>query len=324
MSRYIVRRLVFFLITLWFTSVLIFSLTWLLPGDACEIKLQRDATPDRLRECRRDLNLDAPVYMQYGQWALNFIQGDWGTSLFDNTDVNDEISLRLENSLRLALVVLVITTPLGVFFGVVAGLNENNPIDGVISIITLAFVSVPEFITSLFLINTVGEEWAKDWDWLPWELRTTATQFDNSMSLWESLPFITFPVIAASLVLLGYIVRLTRAGVIEELKRDYVRTAELKGMPYWQVLFKHVLRNALLPTVTVLAISMGWLLSGLVVIESIFKYEGLGRFLVASVKKRDLPFIVAITMVSVMIILVANFVADMLYAILNPRIRYSE
>ncbi len=336
MIRFILRRLFFFVLTLWFTSMLIFALTWLLPGDACQIKFKRDATPARVAACRADLNLDKPIWEQYTIWAGNFIQYDsqtgefdWGESLFDDNPNDDytvysEISQRLENSMRLALVVLVVTTPIAIFFGVIAGLNENNVVDGLISVVTLAFVSLPEFVTSLFLINTVGEKWAKEWDWLPWQLRTTATEFDPSMSIWESLPYITFPAIAASLVLLGYIVRLTRAGVIEELKRDYVRTAELKGMAYPTVLFKHILRNALLPTVTVLAISMGWLLSGLVVIETIFKYEGLGKFLVASVKNRDLPFIVAITMVSVTIILISNFLADILYAILNPRIRFSD
>jgi peptide/nickel transport system permease protein len=144
------------------------------------------------------------------------------------------------------------------------------------------------------------------------------------MSFWESLPFLILPALTATLVILGYIARLTRAGVIEELKRDYVRTAELKGLPYWKVIIKHVLRNALLPTVTVIAISIGWLMSGLVVIEAVFGYHGVGDYLIRGVELRDLPRIQAVVMVTVMIFLMVNFLSDMTYALLNPRIRLGE
>lgn len=333
MIMFILRRLVFFVVTIFFTSILIFSLTWLLPGDPCQIKLQRAVNAERLQECRRDLGLTEPIYEQYTDWAWGFFtgsfdrntgDGDWGVSFFDNTDVEHDVMQRLKNSARLGGLVLVITIPIAVFMGVVAGLNENGILDSSISIFTLAVVSLPEFVTGIFLVEQVAQGWARDWQWMPYELKSTATQFDAEMSLWESLPFITLPAIAAMLVLLGYIARLTRAGVIEELKRDYVRTAELKGMPYWKVIIKHVLRNALLPTITVIAISIGWLLSGLVVIEWVFNYPGLGRFLVFSVQKQDLPRIQAIAMVSVIIILVANFLADLLYGILNPRIRLGD
>jgi peptide/nickel transport system permease protein len=325
MTRFLIRRAVSFLITLFFTSMLIFGLTWLLPADVCAIKLQRDATSERIAECRKELGIDRPLFIQYGDWATGFVQGDWGKSFFnENVDVYEEVALRLRNSVRLATLVLILTTPLAILLGVIAALNENNPIDGSISIITLAIVSLPEFVTGIFLINKVGKDWAKEWTWLPYELRISGVDFDPEMSFTEALPFLTLPAIAATFVLLGYIVRLTRAGVIEELKRDYVRTAELKGMPYWKVILKHVLRNALLPTITVLAISMGWLLSGLVVIETVFKYPGLGAYLVSAIKRRDLPLVQAITMVSVTIILFSNFVADLLYGLLNPRIRLGE
>lgn len=323
MIRYILRRLAFFVVTVGFTSVLIFILTRILPGDVCRIKLGGvEATPQAVATCERELGLDKPIIVQYGEWLVGFVQGDWGNSFIgEEKPIFPEIMQRLENSGRLALVTLIIAVPISIVLGVIAGLNENNLIDATISVITLSFVSLPEFVTSIILINFVALKWAPNWDWLPFEIRASATRFDPSMSLWESMPYIILPSIAATLVLMGYITRLTRAGVIEELKRDYVRTAELKGLPYWKVVIKHVLRNALLPTVTIIAISIGWLMSGLVVIEWIFNYDGIGGYLIFGVRARDLPRIQGIVMMTVMVFLVVNLIADLLYAYLNPRIR---
>lgn len=332
MARYVIRRVIFFLLTLIFTSILIFGLTRILPGDVCRIKLGgTEATPATVRACEQDLGLNDPLLVQYGSWAIKFIQGDFGQSFLsddpndpDNLAIFPELKQKLINSGRLAMLTLAIAVPISILLGVIAGLNENNPIDATISVVSLSFVSIPEFVTGLFLINVVALQWAVNWDWLPFEINITATGFDSSMSLWESMPFIILPAITGTLVILGYIARLTRAGVIEELKRDYVRTAELKGLPYWKVIIKHVMRNALLPTITVIAISIGWLMSGLVVIETVFGYPGVGQYLIRGVLRRDLPRIQAIVMVTVMIFLMVNFLADLMYAFLNPRIRLGE
>lgn len=323
MTRYILRRLMFFAITIVITSILIFGLTRILPGDVCSIKLGGiEATPDTVAACERDLGLDRPLPVQYIIWATDFVQGDWGNSFVGNEDpIRPELMQRLENSGRIALLTLIIAVPLAVVLGVIAGLNEGNPIDATISIVTLSFVSLPEFVTSIFLINYIAFDWAQNWDWLPFELRGSAVQFDPSSSFVDSLPFIMLPAISATFVLVGYITRLTRAGVIEELKQDYVRTAELKGMPYWKVVIKHVLRNALLPTITIIAISVGWLMSGLVVVEQVFQFQGVGLYLLNGISRRDLPRIQAVIMVTVFIFMTVNFLADLLYALLNPRIR---
>lgn len=323
MTRYITRRLVFFLLTLIFTSILIFGLTRILPGDVCRIKLGgTEATEATVKRCETDLGLDKPLPVQYFDWSTNFIQGDFGNSFFGEEDpIFPELKQRLLNSGRLAALTLAIAIPLSILLGIIAGLNENGFIDAIISVFTLSFVSVPEFVTSILLINVVALKWSPKWDWLPFDIRITATDFDPSMSYWESMPFLILPALAATLVLLGYIARLTRAGVIEELKRDYVRTAELKGLPYWKVTSKHVLRNALLPTITVIAISIGWLMSGLVVIEAVFRYNGVGLYLIRGVELRDLPRIQAIVMITVMIFLTVNFITDLMYAYLNPKIR---
>jgi peptide/nickel transport system permease protein len=218
---------------------------------------------------------------------------------------------RLVKSAQLALIALLLAVPLSLLLGVFAGLTAGKLPDSIISAATLSVGSLPEFVTGIFLINLL----ALRLGWFP-----ASSSIRPDASLAEALPALWLPAAAAALVLVGYITRLTRAGVIEELKQDYVRTAVLKGLPYRVVIFKHVLRNALLPTITVIASSTGWLFSGLVVIEFVFSYPGLGRLLIFGIENRDLPLIQAITMVTVSVILIANLTADMLYMILNPRI----
>lgn len=323
MLRYLTRRLIFFLLTLWLTSLAIFFLLRVLPGDVAQIVAGgREASPERVEQVRHELGMDDPLPLQYVHWAGNFVQGDWGKSTALRGEDNfPAVRQRLINSGRLALVALVISAPLALLLGIWAGLNEGRAPDVVISVLSLSVVSLPEFITGLFLINVVAIGWkdnpiAKQVGWFP--SSAAGVRVDASFS--DALPALWLPAIAASFVLLAYIIRLTRAGVIEELKQDYVRTAALKGLPYHTVLWRHVLRNALLPTITVIALSATWLISGLVVIEFVFRYKGLGDLLIRAIQQRDLPLVQAIVMVTVSIILLANLLADLLYSVLNPRI----
>lgn len=222
---------------------------------------------------------------------------------------------RLRNSLMLSALVLVISVPLATLLGVIAGLNEGKLIDTVISIGSLSVVGLPEFITGILLINLV----ALRFDFLP-----ANSSIPVNTSFFDALPSLILPALTATFVLLAYIARLTRAGIVEELKQNYVRTAELKGLPRVTVLYKHVLRNGLLPTITVIAISIGWLISGLVVIENVFNYPGLGRLMVFAIDRRDLPTLQACVMISVVGFALANLAADILYASLNPRIRVNQ
>jgi peptide/nickel transport system permease protein len=324
MLRFLARRLVFFVFTLIFTSILIFLLARVLPGDTARVIAGgREASETRVEAIRQELHLDDPLPVQYARWSRDFVIGDWGTSTALRGENNFDVTFqRLRNSARLALVALLISVPLSITLGVIAGLTEGKAPDTIISIFSLSVVSLPEFVTGLFLINFVALDWADNpladllgW-WFP---SSSAIRADASFR--TALPSIWLPAIAATLVLLAYIARLTRAGVIEELKRDYVRTATLKGLPYRTVIIKHVLRNALLPTVTVIAISTTWLMSGLVVIEFVFRYPGLGSLLISAIERRDLPLMQAVIMVTVTVILIANFLADVLYAVLNPRIK---
>ncbi|MGW8225256.1 MAG: ABC transporter permease [Anaerolineales bacterium] len=318
MSLFLLRRAAFLALTVLLTSLLVFLVTQWLPGDVCRIILSREAGPVAIENCRQELGLDQSLPAQYINWLKDFISGNWGTSYSTNLPIFPMVIDRLRNSLILALVTLVISVPVAVILGVIAGLNANKPVDNVISVGSLAVVGLPEFVTGLVLI------------WLfSFSLRDLGLPYLPANSsippeatFFDTLPMLILPALTAMLVLLAYIARLTRAGVLTELRQSYVRTADLKGLPRRTVVFNHVLRNALLPTITVIAISIGWLISGLVVIENVFNYPGLGRMMIFAIDRRDMPLLQAVTMVTVLCVALANLGADLLYSILNPKIRF--
>jgi peptide/nickel transport system permease protein len=322
MMRYISRRLGFLLLTLLLTSLLIFIIIQYLPGDVCRNIMGREAGESALESCREERGLDDPVPVQYLRWLSGFVQGDWGESFSTQTEIRPVVMQRLRNSLRLGALALLIAVPLAIGLGVIAGLNRDKAVDNVISIGSLSFVGLPEFVTGLVLIQLFAftiNDWLDDIFGVRPFLANSSIQPDSTFR--EALPALILPAITATLVLLAYIARLTRAGVVEELKQPYVRTAVLKGLPRRVVVTKHVLRNALLPTITVIAISIGWLISGLIVIENVFNYPGLGRLMVFAIDRRDLPTLQAITMITVLVFALANLTADLLYTWLNPRVR---
>jgi len=316
MARYVLRRFGFLILTLFLTSMVVFAITQWLPGDIARVILGREAGEAALENLRSELGLNDPLPVQYGHWVVNFATGNWGKSYSTRTPIKDVVLQRLKNSLRLALVTLLIAVPLAVALGVLAGLNENKWIDNVVSVSALSVVGLPEFVTGLVLIQVFASVFRI--------FPASSSAIKPEMSFGETLPYMILPAITATLVLLAYISRLTRAGVIEELKKPYVRTAVLKGLPRRVVITKHVLRNALLPTITIIAISFGWLIGGLIVIENVFNYPGLGRLMVFAIDRRDLPLLQAITMIVVIGVVLANLAADLLYAYLNPRIRLGK
>ncbi len=326
MLHFLRRRFLFFFFTYLVSSLTIFFLLRILPGDPARVIAGgREATEEQVAQIRVELGLNAPLPQQYLTWAADFIRGDWGDTIaFRGAQNRDLIIERSVNSARLAAVALLMSVPLSLALGVIAGLFENKLPDILISLLTLSVVSLPEFVTGLFLINIVALRWGRGelaqslgW-WFP-----SSSAVPANASFAEMLPALWLPAFAATLVLLAYISRLTRAGVIEELKRDYVRTAALKGIPWRTVIWRHVLRNALLPTITVIAISISWLVSGLVVIEYVFGFPGLGSLLIAAIERRDLLLVQAIATVTVTVILFANLFADAAYALLNPRVELS-
>ncbi len=312
MGRYILRRIGFLALTFILTSLIIFTVTQFLPGDVARVILGREAGEAQVQALREELGLNDPLPVQYVRWLGDFVTGDWGQSFSTKSEIRPLVLGRLRNSLMLAFITIVIAVPLAVFLGVIAGLNENKASDNIISVSSLSVVGLPEFVTGLVLIQIFS---------FKLRLLPANSSIKPGASFMEALPMLILPALTATFVLLAYITRLTRAGVVEELKADYTRTAILKGMSRRTVVVKHVLRNALLPTITVIAISFGWLISGLIVIENVFNYPGLGRLMVFAIDRRDLPLLQAVTLVTVLGFAFANLIADLLYAYLNPRIR---
>jgi len=313
MTVFVLRRLAFVVLTVLLSSMLVFAATHVLPGDVATMVLGREASEQAKNNLRKELGLDKPLLQQYGAWLSDMVHGDWGTSISTGQDVRTVTLERLRNSAMLAFVAFLMYVPLGIFLGVVAAWRRNSAADHALSAGSLAFIGLPEFVTAILLI-AVFSRWL---GWLP-----SSSAIPPGTSFFAALPSLILPAMTVSLASLAYVLRMTRAGTIEVLQTDYVRTARLKGLPVLAVAFRHVLRNSLLPTITVVAAGVGWLIGGLIVTESVFGYPGLGRLVLFAVQRRDIPLIEATTMVIVIIFALANLVADIVYALLNPRIRY--
>ena len=314
MLRFIARRLGFMLLTLLAASLIIFFVTEMLPGDVASMIIGRFATPEALAKLRAQLGLDRPLYVQYLDWLRHYATGDWGKSLSTGMPIQPMVMERLRNSAMLGAMAMVMSVPLAIVLGVIAALKRNSWIDHLISVSALALVGLPEFVTGLFLIGVFA---------LGLGILPASSDIDPDAGFLRILPRLILPSLTITFVMLAYVARMTRSSTIEVLKTDYVRTAFLKGLPRGEVLVKHVLRNALLPTVTIVAISIGWLIGGLIVTETVFGYPGIGRLLLFAIQRRDLPLIQAVTMLIVTIYSMSNLIADILYAYLNPRIRLS-
>ncbi len=315
MVRFIVRRLGFVVLTVVLSSIVIFVATQVLPGDVATMVLGRYATEEAKQDLREELGLDKPAVVQYATWLGGFVTGDWGIAVSAaDAPVRPLVFERLGNSLMLAAVAFLMYVPLGILLGLIAALRRNSWIDQVISVGSLAFIGLPEFVTGVILISIFSIQLG----WLPSQ---SAIAADTGFI--EAFKFLILPAMTVSLTSLAYVVRMTRSSTVDVLQTDYVRTANLKGLSPRKVLFTHVLRNSLLPTVTVVAIGIGWLIGGLIVTESVFSYPGVGRLLLFGIQRRDLQLIQATTLLIVIIYGVANLLADIIYAYLNPRIRYT-
>ena len=313
MTVYLIRRIGFILLTLFLASIVIFAATQLLPGDVAQVMLGQFATEEAVANLREELGLNRPAYVQYFSWLGRFVTGDWGESMVARQPVRSLVMARMWNSAMLAAMSLLFYVPLGIFFGVISALKREKTLDQIITGFSMAFVGLPDFVTGLLLISVFAFSLAV----LP-----ANSSIRPDTSFWEAFRYLVLPAVTVSLTSLGYITRMTRASTIDVLNNDYVRAADLKGLPRIQVLVKHVLRNSLLPTVTVVAMGIGYLIGGLIITEAVYGYPGLGRLLVWGIQRRDVVLVQACSMIVVTVYSFANLTADFLYSILNPRIRY--
>ncbi len=313
MTRFLLKRLGLAAITLVLLSMIVFAVSTILPGDVGRAVLGPFATQESVDALNDQLGTDRSVVKQYVDWAGGLVRGDLGTSLTKQVPARDLLGPALENSVKLALVAFLICVPVSILAGIVAGLRQGRPTDRGITIAGISFAAMPEFVTGIILILVFGI-------WLGW-LPVTA-QWEEGAGILTQVRYLLLPALTLTLVLLGYIARITRAGMIEALDSDYARTAYLKGLPSSVVVRKHVLRNALLPTIAVIAVQVGYLVGGLVAVELLFNYQGIGLLTLEAARQKDLPLLTAGVLVIGVVYLIVTLVADILYALLNPRIRY--
>jgi peptide/nickel transport system permease protein len=314
MTRFLARRLLFMALTLWIVSVAIFAITEVLPGDVAQAVLGQQATEESLAVVRAKLGLDRSPVERYAGWITGAMRGDLGESLRMGVPVAPLLLERLGKSLALAALAFAMGVPLAIALGVIAGVFRGRWPDTAISVGTLVAVSLPEFVSGVLLI-LVFATWLR---WLP-----PSSLIDPGANPLEVVHFLILPALTLTLVMLAHTARMTRTSMAEVLRTNYVRTAVLKGLRWRTVICKHALRNALLPTITVVAMNVGWLIGGLIIVENVFSYPGVGRLLLEAVSFRDVPLLQAVTLVTATVYGLANLLADLLYARLNPRIRYS-
>ena len=312
MIAFLLKRVGLSLVTLWLLSVLAFTGAQVLPGNVGRAMLGPFADQRAVDVLNHEMGTDRPVLVQYADWVSHFAVGDMGQSYAYRTPVAPLLEIALLNSAKLALVAFLLVVPLGILGGIVAALNVGRPIDRVLTILGLSATIVPEFVSGIILILIFGV-------WLKW-LPISAT-WPNDAGALTQVYYLLLPSIPLVLVLFGYIARMARAGMIEALDSDYTRTAILKGLPRRTVIWRHVLRNALLPTISVIATQTAYLIGGLVVIETLFHYQGIGGLIFTAASKKDFPTLQAGVLTVGAIFTLASLSADLLYALLNPRIR---
>ena len=315
MARAIARRLLLSLVTLFLLSVLVFAGGQLLPGDVGRAVLGPLADVRAVAVLDHQLGVDRPLLVQYWSWISHFVVGDMSMSYIYRSPVAPFIGTALAHSLKLGGVAFVIVVPLAIAGGVVAALNHGRWLDRAITLTGLSATVVPEFVSGIVLILIFGV-------WLEW-FPITAT-WPQGAGLFEQIYYLLLPSVPLVLVLFGYIARMARAGTIAALESDYTRTAVLKGLPRRAVIWRHVLRNALLPTITVVAAQAGYMIGGLVVVETLFHYQGIGGLIYAAAKAKDFPMLEAGVLTIGVIYVTATFAADLLYSALDPRIRFGS
>lgn len=314
MARFLVVRLSLIVVTLLAVSVAIFALIEAVPGDAASVMQGQQATPDSLRNLRAQMGLDRPPHIRYLDWIWDAMRGDLGQSAKSNASISEVMGGRLANSALLAVLAFVIAVPLGLVMGVWVGTRADTPMDRFLTMGGLVTISLPEFVTGVVMIlilsSTLG--------WLP-----SSSIMMPGESIIGNPKVLVMPVLTVTGALFAYIMRMARANVIEVMESNYVRTAILKGLPMRTVVTRHVLRNALLPTITVIANNVGWMFGGLIIIENLFAYPGMGSLLIQAIDTRDIRMLQSTALVIASVYAFSNLAADLAYGALNPRVRLS-
>jgi peptide/nickel transport system permease protein len=303
------------LITVFVISIIIFIGVELLPGDVAQTVLGQSATQETVEAFRKELKLDLPPHIRYGAWLKGFVHGDFGNSLANGRPVSDLIGWRFGNTLFLAFSAAVIAVPLAVLLGIAAAFYRNTFFDKLISIITLSFISFPEFFIAYILIAFFS---------VKLNLLPSMAAINSSMGLGSKLFAIILPSLTLTCVVTAHMMRQTRAAIINVLASAYIEMAEIKGIKRLRIIILHAFPNSLSPVINVIALNLAYLVVGVVIVEVVFVYPGLGQLLVDSVAKRDLPVVQASGLIFAVAYIFLNLMADVLSMLVNPKLRQSQ
>jgi peptide/nickel transport system permease protein len=315
MAKLILNRLLLGILTLFAVSVLIFVCTQILPGDVASAVLGQGATPEALVIFRRELGFDVPAHLRYWNWLVGALHGDLGVALTNKRVIINDLLPRLGNTLFLAGFAALIAIPLAIGLGVLAAINEGKLSDRLSNVVTLIAISLPEFFIAYLLIIF----FAVNLEWLP-----SLSMVSKGMSFGDRVFQTTLPAITLTMLVTAHMLRMTRSSVLSVMSTPYIEMAFLKGAPRKRIIVTHALPNAAAPIITVIALNMAYLVVGVVVIESVFVYPGLGQYMVDGVSKRDVPVIQACGLTFATVFVLLNTLADILVILVNPRLRHQR
>lgn len=313
--KIIAKRLGLGLVTLLVISLIIFGAVELLPGDIAQAVLGQGATPENLAALRSEMGLDRSAPARYLEWLGNAVTGDFGSSIVSKTPVSEAIGTRFGNTLFLALYAAIIAVPVAIFLGVLVALFRNTVFDRVANVVTLTSISSPEFFLGYILILFLSVKTG----YFP-----AIANIDDGMSLFDKLNRTFLPALTMVLVVVAHMMRMTRASIINLLASPYVEMAKLKGAPAWKVIVKHTLPNAWAPVINVVALNLAYLVTGVVLVEVVFVYPGIGQLLVDAVTKRDFPVVQACCLIFAATFILLNLAADVGSILTNPRLRHPK
>ena len=315
MGAYLIRRLLLMLVTLFGMSVLIFVMLRLVPGNITDIIFDSAGfvNPAAKKKIERQLGLDQPIVTQYVSWISGLARGDLGYAYVSEKPAIDEILPRIPVTAKLAALALIFSVLFGVPLGVMSAVRQNTALDYVLRVVSLSGLSLPSFWLGL-LILMAFVHW---FGWIP-------IYKSNTGSFWHDLVLLSIPAAAVGFRSSALVMRLTRSSMLEVMRQDYIRTARAKGASDPAVNYDHALRNAVLPVVTIIGIEAAFLIGGLIVTETVFNIPGVARFLVEAIRWRDYPIVQNLVMFIAVVVVVTNFIVDMLYVVLDPRIKYEE
>ncbi|MBD9645965.1 MULTISPECIES: ABC transporter permease [Pantoea] len=313
-ASYLLKRLLLMVYTLLVVSLLVFGITQLLPADAAVTLLGQNATPEALAAVRERLGLDAPAWQQYWHWLTQALQGNFGVSMRNGLEVAPTLLTALSRSLLLAVCALILMLIIAIPLGIWAAVRRGKTADVLVSVISYIGISFPEFVTATLVLLLFADVW---------QILPATGYVPLSENVVSGIQHLILPSVTVALILVAHVSRMVRSEMVDVLHTDYIRAAWLKGLSRRRILWRHALRNGLLPTITIVALDVGYLLGGIVVVEEIFAIPGIGRELIVAVQARDLPTIQAGVMILAATYSVVNFLADLAYVTLDKRISYA-